>query len=287
MISLIENRQINIKDFVHLGPEKTDIKHIFNISKYLESLSLDKIKSLVETNKDKIQWLDELFQVKIAAPELFENLVISNLERESLKTAIKIRRNPQEWLESERLLANTLLVFPEHREYFQGHHDGSKLLIDEINWIRENRKVTLFDAFDPYFYLAVNYPEKAQSIKFTKIEKENLKIYAGTKFKINGDEPINLRTTAQTRIMFPKEPKLYKISDEENTRMLSDFEERAGKSDTTASTGKLHKFLVDLASMKIINADEVKFTREKGLEVIPQNRFAHIENITIPNFRKF
>lgn len=282
---MIETKdKIRIQDLTI--PEPVRPVRFFNPEDYLRSEEFDTVMNLVESKSSKINWLDDLFQIKIAAPEWYKKIEVTQPDLESLKREITSRRNPRDWQESEKLLAQALLVFPEQREYLMGKKSYGRELVEEIQYVRGNSRITFFDAFDQYFHLSVIYPEKTSEISFTSQEKAHLKVYSGIKY-IQNHEPLNLRTTARARIMFPDEPALYSIDDENWVKIYQSLDERIGRINSFPRPGQVHKFILDLASVKILTAPEVRYTKEKGLELIYLNSDSLTNTSNPPESRKF
>ncbi len=278
------NNKIRIQDLTIREPVVKQ-KPAFDVWDYLGHGDFDPVMDLLNSPKSEINWLDDLFQIRIATPEWFEQIEIPPMDIDDLKKKIKNYNTPVNWLESERLLTSAVLAIPEKRDHLMGMHDNSERLIQEIGYQR-GRRVTAFDAFDPYFYLSVLYPEYKGVISFRPKEKDGLRIYARTHYRDN-TEPLNLRETAKARIMFPQEQDLYKIKDEDWTKINKSLGDRAGRLSTFPRSGQVHKFLLDLASVKILTAPEVKFTKEKGLELIYHNNIPFTDPTKLPERRRF
>jgi hypothetical protein len=279
---MIENKKaINIKDLT-LTEVKNSQKLMFDPKSYLGPDSCDAVERLVHNNITIKSWLINVFHVKVGAPDEYEAIRAKEDIVGSVIEDVGKSINGNKWRESQRLLANALLVYPERREELVRGNKYSDIL---LRWTNSARPKKYGQYFSGLFDLSIIDSQLANGV-VDEEGKEMVKRLVHT--KSFAGESFNPFRAANARIVFPDDPDIWIPKDRDWSKIRDYFEKNRQKQ--TLKSGRqneLRNFFENLYAATILGAVDVKLSKKHGLQVSNSRKQLSNETVPIPERRRF
>jgi hypothetical protein len=277
-------REINIKE-ISLSEPKETIKPFFDPMDYLKEKDLMRVEKLRTIGfssilTDSVRFKD-FFLLKILLPSEFEQIKTSDINFEKVYERVQDLQRGNTWHGAVELLSSLFLAFPEKRNH---EAVNDRLVRKTLSRASTERKWDWSIFLDTFIQLKILDPEKSKEVKqdegtLNEIFKYHISV---------NDTDRYITRAAKMRIAFPNHYKLFAPTNDDWTQIDTFLKDREHFNlDDMTSLKPIRKYLKSLADAAILAADDVKLTKERGLEINPKKSLSVHEAQILPISRRF
>ncbi len=279
MIATQESRQLNIKDISIPEQLAEKPKPFFDPAKYLSDLDFKNMRAMGGGNDNIQDRLGDIFNIKIIAPHVFEDLTFNSHKVDATKRAITAKIGKDTWRQSQILLAGALLVMPQHRDKLL---TKSRLTNKLVNHANSKRGWSWETYLENAYLLGVIDPEQAKKIIVDERAIEALKtgMHVSTLEGLEKFVKIRIGRPSAWSHFAPNTEDWEKITN--LCKALSENPE-----DRVRSWANARRFYSVLTAATILGAEDVKVSKEKGLELLHFSKKSLYESNSLPQRRRF